>query len=219
MFTGIIQAKGKIVAVEQHGGDRRYRIDGGGLDVSALHPGDSIAVNGVCLTAVAVTGREIVVDVSLETLRCTTFDNLALGEEVNLEPALLPVTPLGGHFVSGHVDGVGRVSTRAVAARCVVLGITIPASLVRYVAAKGSICMDGVSLTVNEIEGQTLMVNIIPHTLAQTTLAACEVGCRVNIEVDLLARYLERLLQSANAGQNGNIDRDFLQTHGFAAGD
>jgi len=219
MFTGIIQAKGKIVAVEQRGGDRRYCIDGGELDLSALRPGDSIAVNGVCLTAVALRGKEIMVDVSLETLRCTTFDNLAPGEEVNLEPALLPMTPLGGHFVSGHVDGVGRVSSREVAARSVVLGITIPASLVRYVAAKGSICMDGVSLTVNEIEGQTLMVNIIPHTLAQTTLAACEVGCRVNIEVDLLARYLERLLQSANAMQNGNIDRDFLQTHGFAAGD
>ncbi|MFQ5488050.1 MAG: riboflavin synthase [Gammaproteobacteria bacterium] len=219
MFTGIIQAKGNIVVVEQRGGDRRYRIDCGGLDVSALRPGDSIAVDGVCLTTVAVRGKEIVVDVSLETLRCTTFDTLAAGADVNLEPALLPATPLGGHFVSGHVDGVGRVSALEPAARSLVLTITIPAALTRYVAAKGSICMDGISLTVNEIEGQALKVNIIPHTLAQTTLASYDVGRRVNVEVDLLARYLERLLQAGSADQEGPVDRGFLQAHGFASAD
>ena len=219
MFTGITQAKGRILALEQRAGDRRYRIDCGALGSDCLGSGDSIAVSGVCLTVVTARDGEIEVDVSGETLRCTTFDALQPGDEVNLEPALLPGTPLGGHFVTGHVDGVGVVASLRPSGRCVVLDIEIPAALTRYVAPKGSICLDGVSLTVNQIEGRILRVNIIPHTLEQTTLAAYQTGKRVNVEVDLLARYLERLLQAGGAGNGAGIDGDFLRRHGFSAAD
>ncbi len=201
-------------------GDCRYRIHCGGLDPGVLRPGDSLAVNGVCLTAVTVADGEVTVDVSAETLRCTTFAALAEGEPVNLEPALLPTTPLGGHFVSGHVDGVGEVAAFTPAGRSMTLTITIPTALMRYVAAKGSICVDGVSLTVNAVEDCRFSVNIIPHTLEHTIIGDYGPGRRVNIEVDLLARYLERLLACRGGDASAApLDRAFLQAHGFAGDD
>jgi len=196
MFTGIIQALGTIAAIDTHGADRRLRIATGKLDLGATKIGDSIAVNGVCLTAVELTGDGFWADVSAETLSCTTLIDMAVGAAVNLEQALTPSTALGGHLVSGHVDGVGAVVERHDDARSVRLRITAPAVLARYIAAKGSICVDGVSLTVNAVQGADFELNIVPHTLQETTLGEFAPGRRVNLEVDIIARYLERLLES-----------------------
>ena len=195
MFTGIIQALGTIAAIDTHGADRRLRIATGKLDLGATKIGDSIAVNGVCLTAVELTGDGFWADVSAETLSCTTLIDMAVGAAVNLEQALTPSTALGGHLVSGHVDGVGAVVERHDDARSVRLRITAPAVLARYIAAKGSICVDGVSLTVNAVQGADFELNIVPHTLQETTLGEFAPGRRVNREVDIIARYLERVLE------------------------
>ncbi len=225
MFTGIVRARGRITGRVSRGGDWRYRIDCGTLETAGLPPGASLAVNGVCLTVVERTGREVAVDVSQETLRCTTFADLAPGCAVNLEPALAVGDALGGHFVSGHVDGVGTVTAIAPAGRSRELTIALPAALARYVAPKGSICVDGVSLTVNEVQDTAFSVNIIPHTLEVTVIGEYAVGRRVNLEVDLLARYLERLLvvgpcQTREAGEGGDpvVDRALLRNYGFEQG-
>lgn len=216
MFTGIIQAVGKIAALESRGGDARVRVDTGALDLADVHIGDSIAVSGVCLTAVARTTSGFSADVSGETLARTTLGQLKPGDRVNLEKALLPTTRLGGHIVSGHVDGVGRVTERREQARSVGLRIEAPAALARYIAEKGSICVDGVSLTVNAVTGAVFDLNIVPHSLAETTLGEFRTGREVNLEVDLLARYLERLLQGATAaGEGSGITPAFLASHGF----
>lgn len=218
MFTGIVEAVGSVLSLEARGGDRRIHIDGGELDLSDAGIGDSISINGVCLTVVALEGRAFAADVSVETLSCTTLDGLAAGNAVNLECALLPTTRLGGHLVSGHVDGVGEVTEVGEAGRSSVIRIALPEALARYVAAKGSICVDGVSLTVNEIDGAEFSVNIIPHTLAQTIISGYRRGCRVNIEVDVIARYLERLLaarETAPESAAGGIDRAFLERYGY----
>jgi len=194
MFTGIIHSVGTLVRSEARGDDRRLHIRAPELDLSAAHLGDSIAVSGVCLTAVALPGDGFAADVSVETLDCTTLGTLAPGDAVNLEPALTPATPLGGHLVSGHVDGVGEVLAREEDARSVRMRLRVPDALARYVARKGSVCVDGVSLTVNDVDGACFGVNLVPHTLARTTLADFAPGRAVNIEVDLVARYLERLL-------------------------
>lgn len=194
MFTGIIQSVGRLAASEDRGRDRLLRIACPGLDLGGTRLGDSIAVNGVCLTAVSVSGEEFVADVSGETLACTTLGRLAPGAAVNIEPALTPATPLGGHLVSGHVDGVGELLARADDARSVRMRFRVPDALSRYVARKGSVCIDGVSLTVNEVDHAEFTVNLVPHTLQQTTLSDFTPGRAVNIEVDLVARYLERLL-------------------------
>ncbi|HHH35504.1 MAG TPA: riboflavin synthase [Gammaproteobacteria bacterium] len=217
MFTGIVQACGRIIAREMRGGDSRYRIHCGGLDLAGLRPGDSLAVNGVCLTAVEAEAGEVTVDVSIETLRCTTLGAMEPGQRVNLEPALLPTMPLGGHFVSGHVDGVGKVAAITPAGRSMVLDIELPPALTRYVAPKGSICVDGVSLTVNSVREQGFSVNIIPHTLEHTVIGDYDAGREVNIEVDLLARYLERLLACREETAAPALDREFLRTHGYLA--
>jgi riboflavin synthase len=216
MFTGIIQAVGEVAALQAQGGDLRLRVRTGKLDLGDVQLGDSIAVNGVCLTAVELPGDGFWADVSGETLAHTTLGTLKQGVRVNLEKALTPTTRLGGHLVSGHVDGVGEVIERKTDARSERFRIRAPKELARYIAQKGSICVDGVSLTVNSVEGSVFDLNIVPHTLAETTFDAFRAGSNVNLEVDLIARYLERLLSGdAEAGGQG-ISMDFLRAHGFA---
>lgn len=219
MFTGIIEAVGEVVALEPRGGDLRLRVRSGKLPLEGIQLGDSIATSGVCLTVVDLPGDGYWVDVSAETLSCTTLRDWALGQRVNLERALTPTTRLGGHLVSGHVDGVGEVLERRDDARSVRFTLRTPAGLARYVAAKGSICVDGVSLTVNAVDGDRFELNIVPHTLAETTLAEFQPGRRVNLEVDVIARYLERLLLGERAAEpgKGGITRQFLAEHGFRA--
>lgn len=199
MFTGIIEAIGSIAVVEPRGADVRLRVTTGKLDLSDLKRGDSIAVSGVCLTAVVLTGDGFWADVSAETLQRTVLAETGVGAAVNLEKALTPTTRLGGHLVSGHVDGIGSVIEHCEDGRSVRFRIEAPGGLARYIAEKGSICVDGVSLTVNGIEGTVFGVNIVPHTLENTTLGEYRAGRRVNLEVDIIARYLERLLPGSNA--------------------
>lgn len=216
MFTGIIQAVGEVAALQAQGGDLRLRVRTGKLDLCDVQLGDSIAVNGVCLTAVELPGDGFWADVSGETLAHTTLGAFKQGVRVNLEKALTPTTRLGGHLVSGHVDGVGEVIERKTDARSERFRIRAPKELARYIAQKGSICVDGVSLTVNSIGGSVFELNIVPHTLAETTFDAYRAGCNVNLEVDLIARYLERLLQGDIEAGGQGMSMDFLRAHGFA---
>lgn len=218
MFTGIVQTLGEIVAMQPRGHECRLRIVAGGLDFHGIALGDSIAVDGVCLTVAGRDGRSFEADASQETLARTTLGGFAPGRRVNLEQALTPATRLGGHLVSGHVDGVGEVVARERSGGSVVLRIAAPAELARYIAVKGSICVDGVSLTVNAVNGAEFALMIIPHTLSVTTLGEYSVGRRVNLEVDLIARYLERLLLGERAAEPAavsGISREFLASHGF----
>ena len=194
MFTGIIQAIGTVRRLEPRDEDLRLHIDTGALDLGGARVGDSIAVNGACLTAVTLSDHGFAADVSNETLACTTLGDAREGDPVNLETSLTPSTPLGGHLVSGHVDGIGTVEERRADARSVRLGFLAPGELARYIARKGSVCIDGVSLTVNDVVGARFAVNVVPHTLRATTFDLFQPGRRVNLEVDLVARYLERLL-------------------------
>ena len=216
MFTGIIQSVGKIAALDTRGGDASVRISCGKLDMSEVNTGDSIAVSGVCLTVVEHSTAGFTADVSGETLNRTTLGRLRTGDAVNLEKALTLSTPLGGHLVSGHVDGVGVVVRRREAARSVQVRIRLPEGLAKYIAEKGSVCVDGVSLTVNAIHGAEFEVNIVPHTLSETTLGAIKEDSEVNLEVDVVARYLERLILGERAAQGGTeITREFLAKHGY----
>lgn len=212
MFTGIVKAKGSIAAIEKRGGDVRLRVAAADLPWSDYSVGDSISVNGVCLTAVRLLDNGFDTDVSVETLDVTTLKNLAVGDAVNLEPALRVGDALGGHLVSGHVDGIGRMMARADDARSIRMNFEVPGELARYIAKKGSICVDGVSLTINEVSGNTFGLNIIPHTAEMTTMGNYAVGTAVNIEVDLLARYIERML----GNDAGGLSIDFLREHGYA---
>jgi len=191
VFSGIGAAVGSITSAEPAAGGLRLRVDAGGLDLSDVAIGDSIAVNGACLTVVTRDARSFEADVSRETIECTA--GLVAGARVNLEKALRLADRLGGHLVSGHVDGVGSVARIAEAGDNRVISFTVPTELSRYVARKGSIAVNGVSLTVNTVEGAEFTVNLIPHTLASTNLGALASDVRVNLEVDMLARYLERL--------------------------
>jgi riboflavin synthase len=193
VFTGIVEGMGHVAALESREGDLRLTVAADGLDLSATRIGHSIAVNGACLTVVALPAGAFAADVSRETLSATTLGGLAPGTRVNLERAIVLGAPLGGHLVTGHVDGVGRLEDATEDARSVCMRFSLPVELARYVARKGSICVDGVSLTVNAVAGSRFEVNIVPHTLAATTLGERRPGDAVNIEVDLLARYLERL--------------------------
>ena len=195
MFSGIIAAVGKVSTVAPTPGGVRMAVDAGGLDLADVAIGDSIAVDGVCLTVVTLHGRGFEADVSRETLASTS--GFAAGASVNLEKALRLSDRLGGHLVSGHVDGIGVVARVAPLADNLLLAVAVPHELARYVARKGSVAVDGVSLTVNEIAGAEFAVNLIPHTLAASTLGALAAGDRVNIEVDLMARYVERLFQAS----------------------
>jgi riboflavin synthase len=217
MFTGIITAVGTIATIQPHGGDVRLRIATGKLDLSDVQLGDSIAVSGVCLTAVELPDDGFWADASRETLERTILGEAAPSMKVNLEKALTPTTRLGGHLVSGHVDGIGTVTVWQPDGRSWRLRIQAPDALARYIAEKGSICVDGVSLTVNRVDGAAFELNIIPQTLAETSLADFKIGRRVNLEVDLIARYLERLLLGERAAQpgGGGLTEALLREHGF----
>jgi riboflavin synthase len=215
MFTGIIEAIGEIKRVEQQQGDVRLTISTKGLDLSDAQLGDSIAVNGVCLTAIELTPEQFVADVSNETLSATTMSNIKAGSAVNLECALQAQTRLGGHMVSGHVDGVGQVIERKADARSVRFTFAMPEEISRYVAQKGSICIDGISLTVNTVDDRSFSVNIVPHTLEMTTLGNRKVGDAVNLEVDVIARYLERLMLGGSKNEQSMDFEKLLNDNGF----
>jgi len=212
VFTGIVKTKGTIGAIERRGGDVRMTITAPDLPWGDYNVGDSISVSGVCLTAVELLDDGFVTDVSVETLDVTTLKQAGQGDAVNLEPALRIGDALGGHLVSGHVDGIGIVISRSEDARSVRLAFEVPAALARYIAKKGSVCVDGVSLTINEVSGNTFSLNIIPHTTEVTTMGEFDTGTTVNIEVDLLARYIERML----GNDADRLSIDFLREHGYA---
>ncbi|MDX1443446.1 MAG: riboflavin synthase [Gammaproteobacteria bacterium] len=214
MFTGIIQSLGRLEAMDNRGGDVRLRVSLGGLALDNAAIGDSIAVNGVCLTALEVPATELVADVSRETLSLTTLGNLSIGDKVNIEPALAVGDRLGGHIVSGHVDGIGTFIESIEDARSWRLVFEAPAAIAKYIARKGSICIDGISLTVNGVDGNRFDVNIVPHTWEHTNLHALEKGGKVNLEVDVIARYLERMLSAGEAPREG-VTAELLQKHGF----
>jgi len=217
MFTGIVEAIGEIADMQERGGDMRLRIRTGKLDLSDVKLGDSICTSGCCLTVTGLPGDGYWCDVSNESLAFTTLGGLKPGDRVNLEKSLTPQSRLGGHIVSGHVDGVGEVVSFADDGRSVRWVFRAPESLAKYIAHKGSICVDGTSLTVNAVRGAEFDLNIIPQTTAETLFSEYQVGTRVNLEVDVIARYLERLLQGdAAADPNaGGMDRGFLAEHGF----
>ena len=211
MFTGIIAAVGQLKSLESRGGDIRLHIDPAKLDLTDVKLGDSIAVNGVCLTVVEMASRSLQFDVSQETLQRTSLGQLKTGSEANLEKALAVGDRLGGHMVSGHVDGLGEVISKTASARSWQYKIKAPAELERYIAEKGSITIDGVSLTVNGVFDGGFDINIIPHTLEETIIKHYQTGTKVNLEVDLIARYLERLLPQTSS----TISRDFLTQQGY----
>ena len=211
MFTGIIAAVGKIENTISRGGDLRLQVATDSLDLGDVRLGDSIAINGVCLTVVAQAAASVSFDVSQESLDRTSLGAVAIGSKVNLEKALAVGERLGGHFVSGHVDALGRVLVREPVAGSVRFRFAVPPHLMRYIAEKGSICIDGTSLTVNMIGADWFEVNIIPHTLQQTIMDSYQAGTEVNLEVDLIARYLERLLPE----QQGGISTEMLAANGF----
>jgi len=213
MFTGIIEATGRISGIRQKGGDWELSISSSAMGFSDVRLGDSIAVSGVCLTALDLRADGFTADVSRETLACTTLAKLQVGDLVNLEKALTPSSRLGGHIVSGHGDGIATLVSRKPDARSERLVFRLPDTLARYVAHKGSICIDGISLTVNEVQGSEFGVNIIPHTAQRTTLYAVAPGHEVNIEVDVISRYLERLLQGGD--HNPGLTLDKLAKAGF----
>ena len=215
MFTGIVQAVGQVASVENAGEDRQLGIAASALDLSDAAVGESICVSGVCLTAVRFEAKQFFADVSSETLARTTLGDLHIGDHVNLERALTASARLGGHLVTGHIDGVGHILAHRHAGRSLNLRIGAPADLAKYIAAKGSICADGVSLTVNAVRGVEFDVNLVPHTLRATTFGDAMTGRRVNLEVDILARYLERLLLGDSQQPQGDITPAFLAEHGF----
>jgi riboflavin synthase len=212
MFTGIIKAIGTVERIEPQGGDLRLTITSSGLPWQEFAVGESIAVNGVCLTATGYTNSGFETDVSVETMNVTSLKNLTAGSKVNLEPSVSLGERLGGHLVSGHVDCVASIKARDTDARSVKLDIEVPPEYRRYIARKGSVCVDGVSLTVNAVSANTFSVNIIPHTAAETIIGDYQAGTTVNIEVDLLARYLERLLETDD---DSGITKEFLRAHGY----
>ena len=194
MFTGIVQGVATLRAIEPHGGDVTLVFDTAGISLADIELGGSIAVSGVCLTATRFDAASFAADVSRETLSLTTLGDRVVGSRVNLEKALLAGQALGGHYVTGHVDGVGEMVSRHDDARSVRMEFQVPSELARYVARKGSICIDGVSLTVNGARGDRFDVNLVPHTLEVTTLGGLQSGSRVNLEVDIIARYVERIM-------------------------
>ncbi len=218
MFTGIIEAIGEIAAVNEVSGDIKLYVRTGKLDLADVCLGDSIATNGVCLTVVELPGDGFVADVSRETLSHTRFTGIKVGEKVNLEKAMLPTTRFGGHIVSGHVDGVGEVVARAEDARSIRLTIAAPAALQRYLVAKGSVTVDGVSLTVNQVDENGFVLNIVPHTAQETILDSYCPGRQVHLEVDIIARYLERLIGAQTDHNDNNsqgLTLDKLAAAGF----
>ena len=195
MFTGIVQAIGEVRAITPRGGDVELLIAAAALGLEVVAIGDSISVSGCCLTVTRLTGDSFTADASLETLQVTTLGGWRPGQRVNLEKALRAGDPLGGHYVTGHVDGIGAVVATRADGRSLRIDFEVPAALARYIARKGSVCIDGVSLTINDVVQNRFGVNLIPHTLEVTTLGACQAGTQENVEVDIIARYVERLRQ------------------------
>ena len=220
MFTGIIQATGRISRLQNQAKGAQITIVSEDLDLSQTRLGDSIAVSGVCLTVITMGVHQFSADVSAETLSRTSIGTLNNGDNVNLEKALTLSTPLGGHLVSGHVDGVGEIVERTELGEAIRFWVKAPDNLAKYIAEKGSITIDGISLTVNEIDGAKFQLTIVPHTLEVTTMKQFAPGRLVNIEVDLIARYLERLLLGESAAQSNSqgISKAFLAQHGFIPG-
>ena len=217
MFTGIIEAVGKLKAITPKGEDISVHVEVGKLDMSDVKLGDSIATNGVCLTVTDFSENSYQADLSVETLKKTGFAHYSVGDKVNLEKAMLPTTRFGGHIVSGHVDGVGEIVDRQQVGRAVEFWVQMPSELCKYVAEKGSITVDGISLTVNDIRKDAFKLTIVPHTSEETTIDHFQVGRRVNLEVDVLARYMERLLQAQTSSEpESRITMEFLQQNGFA---
>jgi len=221
MFTGIIESVGSVAAMQDKGGDMRLSLNTGKLDMSDVALGDSIAVNGVCLTVIDMTSSSFSADVSGETLRLTSLGHLKSGSPVNLEKALTLQTRLGGHMVSGHVDALGKILQRKDDARSVWFRVEAPEKLAKYIVHKGSITVDGTSLTVNAVDGNEFELNIVPHTLQETIMAGYRSGSEVNLEVDIIGRYLERLLMGDKAAEKGyqasGVDMDLLRRAGFAS--
>jgi len=215
MFTGIIQAVGEIAQMQTRDGDLRLYVRTGKLSLNDVALGDSIATNGVCLTVTELPGDGYWADVSVETLNFTTLNELAEGSSVNLEKALTPSSRLGGHIVSGHVDGVGEIISLQKDARSIRVVVRAPDALARYIAHKGSVCVDGTSLTVNAVNGAEFDLNIIPQTMDETVFGQYRPGSRVNLEVDVIARYLERLIAGDAAAKSSGLSLDTLADNGF----
>ena len=217
MFTGIIESLGKVESLQNVGGDVRLRIRTD-LDMSDVHLGDSIATNGICLTVIEWGDHWYAADVSRESLNRTTLGQWKVGQPVNVEKAMLPTTRFGGHIVSGHVDAVGEITLVREDARSVYYEVTAPAEIAKYLAEKGSITVDGISLTINHLRGNVLSLNLIPHTAERTNISTWKAGSKVNLEVDVLARYIERLLlgdKAAEQGKSTEISMAFLAENGF----
>jgi riboflavin synthase len=218
MFTGIIESVGQIETLQPKGDDIRLTVSVGKLDMSDVALGDSIATNGVCLTVVDFSKHHYSADVSPETIKRSGFAHYQKGSKVNLEKAMQPTSRFGGHIVSGHVDGVGEVVSIKPIDRWLEIWIQAPNELAKYISEKGSITVDGVSLTVNEVDGARFMLTLIPHTIDETIIGSYKVGTKVNLEVDLIARYLERLMlgdKAAESGQKKDISLAFLAEHGY----
>ncbi|WP_312331364.1 riboflavin synthase [Acinetobacter variabilis] len=217
MFTGIIESLGKVESLQSVGGDVRLGIQTD-LDMSDVHLGDSIATNGICLTVIDWGEKWYAADVSRESLDRTTLANWKVGQHVNVEKAMLPTTRFGGHIVSGHVDAVGEITVVRSDARSIYFEVTAPKEIAKYLAEKGSITVDGISLTINRLRGNILSLNLIPHTAERTNISTWKLGTKVNLEVDILARYIERLLlgdKAAETTEQSKISMEFLAENGF----
>ena len=217
MFTGIIESLGKVESLQSVGGDVRLRIQTD-LDMSDVHLGDSIATNGICLTVIEWGDNWYAADVSRESLNRTTLGMWKVGQPVNVEKAMLPTTRFGGHIVSGRVDAVGEITLVREDARSIYYEVTAPAEIAKYLAEKGSVTVDGISLTINHLRGNVISLNLIPHTAERTNIGTWKVGSKVNLEVDVLARYIERLLlgdKAAETTQQSKISMEFLAENGF----
>lgn len=219
MFTGIIEAVGTLAALTPKGEDVTIAVKSPTLDLSDVKLGDSIATNGVCLTVIELMADGYKADLSLETIKRSGFAQYKVGDKVNLEKALTLSTRLGGHLVSGHVDGVGEITQITKLGRAVEYWVKAPDELARYISEKGSVTIDGISLTVNDVDGANFKLTIVPHTALETTIEEYTVGRKVNLEVDVIARYLERLMLGDKAAQSGStqqgITMDFLASSGF----
>lgn len=218
MFTGIIEGFGRVAQLQRKGGDLTLKIHAQTLDMSDVKLGDSIATNGVCLTVTRLEGCSYWADVSAETLAHTTLGQWQVGQTVNLEKALQPTSRLGGHLVSGHVDAIGEISAIWPDARSIRYRVKVMPELMRYIALKGSICVDGISLTVTGLDTDEFELSIVPHTADETIMSAYSVGTKVNVEVDQIARYLERLLvpqPAAAPTKESTLTAAFLAEHGF----